>query len=117
MDRLLRLRPGEAGVVGPAVAAAGISAAGLTIASSSIDAIVFERFGVDRLPILYLFLGATMFVASIGVAALLGRLGRGRAFLAIPVAIGVVAIGARAVVASDAEWIYPVLWLPRGAGG
>ena len=116
MDRLLRLRPGEARVVGPAVAAAGISAAGLTIASSSIDALVFERFGVDRLPILYLFLGATMFVASIGVAALLGRLGRGRAFLAIPVAIGVVAIGARAVVASDAEWIYPVLWLLRGAG-
>jgi HEAT repeat protein len=116
MDRVLRLRPGEAAVVGPAVAAAGLSAAGLTIASSSIDALVFARFGVDRLPILYLLLGATMFFASVGVAALLGRLGRGPAFLAIPVAIGATAIGARLAVAADAGWIYPVLWLLRGAG-
>ncbi|HET9672808.1 MAG TPA: Npt1/Npt2 family nucleotide transporter, partial [Actinomycetota bacterium] len=116
MERLLRLRPGEGSVVGPAVAAAGLSAAGLTIASSSIDGLVFARFGVDRLPILYLLLGGTMFLASFGVAALLGRLGRGRAFLAIPVAIVAIAIPARIAVAADAGWIYPILWLLRGAG-
>lgn len=116
MDRLLRLQPGEARVVAPAVAAAGLSAAGLTIASSGIDALVFARFGVDRLPILYLLLGATMFAASIGVAALLGRFGRGPAFLAIPIAIGALALGSRVAIAAGAAWIYPVLWLLRGAG-
>lgn len=115
MDRLLRLLPGERRVVAPAVAAAALAAAGLTLASSTIDALVFARYGVEHLPVLYLLLGGTMFLASVGVSILLGRLGRGRAFLAIPVAIAAVAIAARGAVAADAEWIYPVLWLLRGA--
>jgi HEAT repeat protein len=46
---------------------------------------------------------------------MLGRLGRGGAFLAIPAAIAVTAIAARIAVAFDASWIYPILWLLRGA--
>jgi HEAT repeat protein len=115
MDRLLRLSPGERGTVGIASCAAFLSAAGLTIASSGIDALVFARYGVERLPTLYLFLGGTMFVASLGVSALLGPLGRGRSFLAIPVAIGLTAGAARIALLADIGWIYPVLWLLRGA--
>jgi CRP/FNR family cyclic AMP-dependent transcriptional regulator len=115
MDRLLRLLPGERRVVGPAAAAAFASAAGLTLAASSIDALLFARGGVDDLPVLYLFLGATMFLATLGLSLLLGRLGRGRAFLAIPAAIALVAGGSRLVLATGAGWIYPTLWLLRGA--
>jgi HEAT repeat protein len=115
MDRLLRLRPGERVVVVPAVAASALSAAGLTVAASTIDALLFARRGVGVLPVLYLVLGATMFFVSVGVAALLGRLGRGRAFVAIPIAIGAIALAARVAVAADVGWIYPVLWLLRGA--
>jgi HEAT repeat protein len=116
MDRLLRLRPGERKLVLPAVAASALAAAGLTIASSGIDALVFERYGVERLPVLYLLLGGTMFIASVGVSTLLGRLGRGRAFLAILAAIAAVALAARLAVPADLSWIYPVLWVLRGAG-
>jgi hypothetical protein len=115
MDRLLRLLPGERRVLGPAVGVACLSAAGLTIAASSIDALLFARRGVDDLPVLYLLLGATMFLATLGVSALLGALGRGRAFLVIPGSIALLAGAGWAVLASDADWIYPALWLLRGA--
>jgi HEAT repeat protein len=115
MDRLLRLLPGERRVVAPAAAAAFASAAGLTLAASSIDALLFARGGVDDLPVLYVFLGATMFLATLGLSVLLGRLGRGRAFLAIPAAIALIAGGSRVVLATGAGWIYPTLWLLRGA--
>jgi hypothetical protein len=115
MDRLLRLLPGERRVVGPAAAAAFASAAGLTLAASSIDALLFARGGVDDLPVLYLFLGATMFLATLGLSVLLGRLGRGRAFLAIPAAIALVVGASRVILATGAGWIYPTLWLLRGA--
>jgi HEAT repeat protein len=115
LDRLLRLSPDERGTVVLSSSAAFLSAAGLTIAASSIDALVFANYGVDELPTLYLLLGVTMFAASLGVSALLARLGRGRAFLAIPLAIGAVAILARIALVADASWIYPVLWLLRGA--
>ncbi len=115
MDRLLRLLPGERRVVAPAAAAAFISAAGLTLAASSIDALFFARGGVDDLPVLYLLLGATMFLATLAVSAVLGRLGRGRAFLVIPSTIAVIVAAARVALATDAEWIYPALWLLRGA--
>jgi HEAT repeat protein len=115
MERLLGLAPDERETVGLAAAAAATASAGLTIAASSIDALVFDRYGVDKLPVLYLLLGATMFLASLGVSTLLGVLGRGRAFLVIPTSIAIVAGVAWAILASDASWIYPALWLLRGA--
>ena len=115
MDRLLRLLPAERRVVAPAAAAAFTSAAGLTLAASSIDALLFARGGVDDLPVLYLLLGATMFLATLGVSAVLGRLGRGRTFLVIPASIALIAGAARVALATEADWIYPALWLLRGA--
>ncbi|MGH2680234.1 MAG: Npt1/Npt2 family nucleotide transporter, partial [Actinomycetota bacterium] len=115
MDRLLGLLPGERRTVGTAAAAAFASAAGLTLAASSIDALLFARGGVEDLPVLYLFLGATMFLATLGVSVLLGRLGRGRAFLAVPAAIALIAGVSRLALATGATWIYPALWLLRGA--
>ena len=56
-----------------------------------------------------------MFLATLGLSVLLGRLGRGRAFLAIPAAIALVAGGSWVVLATGAGWIYPTLWLLRGA--
>jgi HEAT repeat protein len=115
MERLLRLLPGERRVLAPAAAAAFASAAGLTLAASSIDALLFSRGGVEDLPVLYLLLGASMFLATLGVSVLLGRLGRGRAFLAIPATIALIAAGSRLLLATGVGWIYPALWLLRGA--
>ena len=115
MERVLGLRPDERRTVGLTAAAAATASAGLTLAASSIDALLFARGGVDDLPVLYIFLGATMFLATLGVSAVLGRLGRGRTFLVIPGTIALIAAAARAGLATDAGWIYPALWLLRGA--
>ena len=115
MERLLGLVPDERKTVGLAAAAAATASAGLTVAASSIDALLFARGGVDDLPVLYVFLGVTMFVATLGVSAVLGRLGRGRTFLVIPASIALIAGVARVALATDVGSIYPALWLLRGA--
>ena len=115
MNRLLGLRPGEGRPVGLAVGASFFAAAGLMIGQSGIEALFFSRYGVEKLPVMYLLLGTTMFVASIGVVALLGRVGRARACLLIPLAIAVIASAGRIGLAADVSWIYPALWLLQGA--
>ena len=115
VSRLLGLRPGEGTTVGLAVGAAFFASAGLMIGQSGIEALFFSRYGVERLPVMYLLLGGTMFVASIGVAALLGTFGRARTSLLIPLAIAVVALAGRIGLAGKGSWIYPALWLLQGA--
>ena len=112
---MLGLRPGEGRPVGLAVGASFFAAAGLMIGQSGIEALFFSRYGVEKLPVMYLLLGTTMFVASIGVVALLGRVGRARACLLIPLAIAVIASAGRIGLAADVSWIYPALWLLQGA--
>ncbi len=113
--RLLGLRPGEGKPVGLAVAASFFASAGLMIGGSGIEALFFAQYGVSKLPVMYLILGATMFLLTIAFGALLGRLGRGRACLSIPVALALVAAAGRIALASDIAWITQALWLLQGA--
>ncbi|HEX5936185.1 MAG TPA: cyclic nucleotide-binding domain-containing protein [Actinomycetota bacterium] len=115
MVRMLGLRPEERRTVALAAATAGLGAAGLTIAASGVDALLFARDGVEALPGLYVLLGITMFLASLGVSALLGRLGRGRTFLAIPASILVISVVAWVALLDDPGWVYRALWIVRGA--
>ena len=115
MIRLLGLRSGEGPTVGLAVSTAFFSSAGLMIAQSGIDALFFARYGVQKLPVMYLLLGGIMFAASIGVGAVLARVGRGKAFILIPVAIGLLALAGRVGLVAGASWLYGALWLLRGA--
>jgi HEAT repeat protein len=115
MIRLLGLRSGEGPTVGLAVSTSFFSSAGLMIAQSGIDALFFARYGVQKLPVMYLLLGGLMFAASIGVGTLLGRVGRGKAFILFPVAIGLLAVVGRIGLLAGAAWLYAALWLVRGA--
>ena len=56
-----------------------------------------------------------MFLATLGVSVLLGRIGRGRVFLVVPAAIATIAAGSRILLGFGVGWIYPALWLLRGA--
>ncbi|MDP9298555.1 MAG: hypothetical protein M3O98_07805, partial [Actinomycetota bacterium] len=91
------------------------SSGGLLIAQSGTDALFFAHSGVEQLPVMYLLLGSGMFIVFLGVGALLGRFGRRRAFVVIPIAIGACAIAGRLALASGLAWAYPGLWLLRGA--
>ncbi len=114
LTRLLRLRPGEGVPVGLAVAASFFAFAGLMVGQSGIEALFFARYGVDALPTLYLILGGTMFLATLGIGVLLGGLGRGRACIAIPLVLALIATAGRLGLAGGATWIYPALWLLQG---
>jgi HEAT repeat protein/predicted MFS family arabinose efflux permease len=108
---LLGLRPGEGRTVALAVAVVFLVDAAIMIAQSSIDALFFARYGVERLPIMYLLVGVAMFVTTVGVGALLARFGRSRAFLVIPALISVTAVLGRAALEKDATWVYTTLWI------
>jgi HEAT repeat protein len=88
--------------------------AGFTIGQSSIDALLFARDGVDSLPVLYLLLGLLLFLAALGVTALLGRMRREKLFVVMPLGLaGLVAAGWLAVQA-DIQLVYRGLWLFAG---
>ena len=102
--------------MGLAVATSFVVSAGLMIGQSGIEALFFARYGVEKLPVMYLVLGGTMFLTTIGFGVLLTRLGRGRACLVVPVAIAALAAAGRVGLAADLAWITQALWLLQGAG-
>jgi HEAT repeat protein len=108
---LLGLHPGEGATVGLAMAVSFLASAGIMIAQSAIDALFFARYGVDRLPVLYVLVGIAMFATTFAVGALFARLGRGRAFLLVLAAIAGLALVGRLAIETGAGWVYAALWL------
>jgi HEAT repeat protein len=108
---LLGLHPGEGATVGLAMSVAFLASAGIMIAQSAIDALFFARYGVDRLPVLYLLVGIAMFATTFAVGVLFSRVGRGRAFLLVFAGIAAVALVGRLAIETGAEWVYAGLWL------
>jgi HEAT repeat protein/MFS family permease len=111
LQAVLRVHPGEGRTLALAVAVAFLADAAIMIAQSSIDALFFARYGVEKLPTLYLLVGIAMFLTTVGVGALLARVGRERVFVLIPAAISVAALFARAAVEAEATWVYGALWI------
>ena len=88
--------------------------AGFTVGQSSIDALLFAKYGVDELPVLYLLLGALLFVASLGITALLGRVARERLFTLLPLALAALLVVGWLTAQAGIRWAYPALWLFAG---
>jgi HEAT repeat protein len=109
--RALKVHAGERALVVPMVALTFVGMAGLVAAQSAANALFFDRVGTDALPVMYLAQGATAFVLMMSLAAVLGRVDRRRAYLAIPAGLAALAVVERIVLFSDAAWIYWVLWL------
>ena len=111
LQRALKIRPGETRLVLSMTALSFVGMAGLAIGQSGANALFFDRIGTDALPLMYLAQGATAFVFMMGLAALLGRVDRRRAYLAIPAGLGAVVLAERVALLTDGRWIFPVLWL------
>jgi hypothetical protein len=116
LQRLVTLKPGEGRPVALIVSVSFFVSAGLMIGQSAIEALFFDRYGVGKLPVMYLVLGATMFLATLGYGVLLARLGRGRACIVVPLSMAALAVAGRIGLALDLAWITPVLWLLQGVG-
>jgi HEAT repeat protein len=111
IQRTLKIRPDETRLVLSMSALSFVGMAGLAVGQSGANALFFDRIGTDALPLIYLAQGATAFVFMMGLAALLGRVDRRRAYLAIPAGLGAVVLAERIALLTDGRWIYPVLWL------
>ena len=111
IQRTLKIRPGETRLVLPMVALSFVGMAGLAIGQSAANALFFDRIGTDALPLMYLAQGGTAFVFMLGLAAVLGRVNRRRAYLAIPAGLGAVVLAERLALLGGGRWIFPVLWL------
>lgn len=114
--RLIALRPGEGRPVGLLVSLAFVVAGGLMVGQSSIEALFFARYGVDRLPVMYLVLGVVMFGVTSGFGPVVARVGPARASIAIPAVMAVLVVAGRGALAADVSWITQGLWLLQGAG-
>jgi HEAT repeat protein len=111
IQRTLKIRPDETRLVLSMSVLSFVGMAGLAIGQSGANALFFDRIGTDALPLIYLAQGATAFVFMMGLAALLGRVDRRRAYLAIPAGLCAVVLAERIALLTDGRWVFPVLWL------
>ena len=96
IQRTLKIRPDETRLVLWMTSLSFVGMAGLAVGQSGANALFFDRIGTDALP---------------GLAALLGRVDRRRAYLAIPAGLCGIVVAERLALLTDGRWIFPVLWL------
>ena len=75
------------------------------------DTMLFDRFGVETLPRLFILLGAATLVTTTAYAAVLGRPNRARLSLWLLAGLGFAAIVGWAATFSSNAAVYPWLWL------
>ncbi|HEX5949392.1 MAG TPA: hypothetical protein VFZ96_00160, partial [Actinomycetota bacterium] len=110
-SRVLRIQPGESRVTVLTVALMCVSLAAIAVGDSGVSALFFDRVGTDALPLVYLLQGAATFGVMLALTGVLGRLGPRRAYLSAPLALAFLIAVERAIVVTDAGWIYPALWV------
>src|SRR6266852_8981842 len=90
---------------------------GGSVGGNAIEALFFSRQGTAALPALYMALGITNFVVSLGITAVLGRVARVRVYLALPLVLAASLALQRVVLAMDIPWTYAVFWLLMNVEG
>ncbi len=79
-------------MVGLVVALMFVAWAGLALGQSSIDALLFARYGVDLLPLLYVLLGVLSAVVSLVVTGVLQATPPRALFVTIPLVLAVLLV-------------------------
>jgi HEAT repeat protein len=108
---LLKIHAGEESVATRLLLLMFLVWSAATIGSSGVESLLFSRFGPDALPYLFIVLGFLTVPVTAGFGALLQRVERRRVLSLLPVALGLALLGGRALLLTDARWVYPVLWL------
>jgi len=109
--RWLQIRPGEARLVALTAGMFAAVQAGQGLGANTADALLFRRFGVDSLPVLFILLGAATLVTTLAYGAALGRFESRRLSTMLLAGAAAVLLVGRAAVAFDTADLYPALWL------
>jgi HEAT repeat protein len=115
-SRLLRIRKGEGRLAGLVVGLALVAMTAFTVGESGINALFFDRVGAQALPIMYLLQGGASFLVMLALTGTLGRLGPRRTYLLAPLALGALLVVERALILTEARWVYFVLWVTAALG-
>ncbi len=85
--------------------------AGQGLGDNAASALFFLRYGVDRLPYMYVLLGATTIVLTLAYSAGLGRFPRSRYFQALVLGTLGLLLVERLVLLRPFPLLYPAIWL------
>ena len=107
----LGLLPGETTLAVTVTAVMLLTSTGAAMGGAATDALFFAHFDVAQLPLMYVALGAVTLAFTLAVSALLARPDRARLYAAIPLALGLVLVLERVLVATGAPWVFPAIWL------
>ncbi len=113
----LKIKPGEGRTAALLTGLMLFTSAGGSIGGNGIEALFYSRFGVQYLPYMYIALGVVTLLTSLGLTALLSRVPRQGLYVVLPLALAALLIAARALVAFNLNWFYPVLWLGMNVMG
>src|SRR5689334_2138295 len=120
MTRILeafQIRPGEQRMAALLVGLMLFTSAGGALGGNAIEALFFARFGVELLPYMYVVLGLFSFCMSFAITALMGRIPRGRLYVALPFVLGFALIAERLVTVLELKWFYAFMWLAMNVFG
>jgi len=109
--RLFQLRAGEGELALLGSALFLLVQAGQVFSVNAGDALLFDRFGVEALPYLFILGGAATLIVTTAYAAVLGRPDRNRISLSILVGLALVTVLGWAATFLAGPAIYPALWL------
>jgi Cyclic nucleotide-binding domain/HEAT repeats len=111
VSRALRVHRAERRTTALMVTLMFASMGGIAIAESGIDAMFFARFGTDPLPLMYLAQAGATLVAMFALTAVLDRVRHELVYVVSPALLAVLVLSERAVLQTDAGWIYPIMWV------
>jgi HEAT repeat protein len=117
LAELFKVRAGEERSASLVLAMTFLVTVGGSVGGNAIEALFFSRQGTASLPALYMALGVTNFVVSLGITAVLGRVARVRVYLALPLVLAISLALQRLVLALDIPWTYAVFWLLMNVEG
>ncbi|MDP9482600.1 MAG: HEAT repeat domain-containing protein, partial [Chloroflexota bacterium] len=115
--RLLSIRPGEAALVGRLAALFATVEAARGVGEIGVDTLVLGQLGPGTLPYLYVALGLTSLVAALAFGGAVGRLPRGRLFVALLLVLAGALAAERVALASGSAAVIPVVWLTAYVAG
>lgn len=110
LAKALAIREDERRTLGALLLVFGLGEAGRGLGMNASDALFFVRFGVDRLPWMYIILGGLTFLGIVLYAAGLNRY-RLRLLPALYLLIALALTLLRSLIPVGHPAIYPVLWL------
>jgi HEAT repeat protein len=113
LAQALSIKTGESRMASLVIGIMLFTAMGASLGGTGIEALFFARFGVDYLPYMFLGLGVTSMIISFGTTAALGSVPRRALYLAIPLVLALVLVLARLALLTQANWLYPGLWLGK----